>query len=345
MKGHPNPSFCLSVLEPSISRDGGGGIPLAADTTPTSDCSQPGRGHLRQESLRGTQFCFPNKGTCHDAIAMRVHHTNTRRVTMKPRLSLTLSLLALVLAPALAFAQVNFPKNSYYVGMGDSVAAGEGALPVTNGYVYRLYDEGVFGRKQQMDFSNMAIRGGRSWDLLDHQAAQVLCAEPEQRPTIVTITAGANDFFRGDTDIPKIARRVAQAVDLLLHNDGTLTLATTPVQEPGPVSHGQRCRALQNVTILVSNYYSIPQPAPPEFDAALQGFNNALSSLLSLVPVPSGSRVVLVDLYTPSLGRQGLVTIQRRLGVSGNGDFDVHPTNLGHAFIAGEFKKVWSSLP
>lgn len=82
---------------------------------------------------------------------------------MKPRLSFTLSLLALVLTPALAFAQVNFTKSSYYVGMGDSVAAGEGALPVTNGYVYRLYDEGVFVRKQEMDFSNISIRGGRSW--------------------------------------------------------------------------------------------------------------------------------------------------------------------------------------
>jgi hypothetical protein len=267
---------------------------------------------------------------------------------MKPRLSFTLSLLALVLAPALAFAQVNFPKNSYYVGMGDSVAAGEGALPVTNGYVYRLYDEGVFGRKQEMDFSNMAIRGGRSWDLRDHQAPQVLCAEPAQRPTIVTITAGANDFLRNDTDISSIARRVAEAIDLLLNNDGILTLAATPVREPGPVSQGQPCRALQNVTILVSNYYSIPHPVPAVFeqlDSALRGFDQALRFWLPQVNVPPGSRVVPVDLYTPSLGRQGLVTIQRRLGVSGPFNFDVHPTNLGHAFIAGEFKKVWNSLP
>lgn len=268
---------------------------------------------------------------------------------MKPRLSFTLSLLALVLAPALTFAQVNFPKNSYYVGMGDSIAAGEGALPVTNGYVYRLYDEGVFGRKQQMDFSNMAIRGGRSWDLRDHQAPQVLCAEPEQRPTIVTITAGANDVLRNDTGIPPdillIAQRVAQAVDLLLNNDGTLTLATTPVLDPVT---GERCDALKDVTILVSNYYSIPHPVPEVFeqlDLALQGFDQALRFWLQYVGVPTKSRVALVDLYTPSLGRQGLVTIQRRLGYSGPFDFDVHPTNLGHAFIAGEFKKVWNSLP
>jgi hypothetical protein len=39
------------------------------------------------------------------------------------------------------------------------------------------------------------------------------------------------------------------------------------------------------------------------------------------------------------------VTIQRRFGYNGPLDFDFHPTNLGHAFIAGEFKKVWNSLP
>lgn len=267
---------------------------------------------------------------------------------MKPKLSCTLSLLAFVLTPALALAQVNFPKNSYYVGMGDSVAAGEGAMPVTNGYVYRLYEESAFGKKKEMDFANMGTRGARSWDLRDHQAAQVLCAEPEQRPTVVTITAGANDFFRGDLDVVSSARRVAQAIDLLLNNDGVLSPNLGAISVLDPIT-GQKCRALQNVTILVSNYYIIPHPVPEVFqllNAAVQGFNQALSFLvLQQVVVPTGSRIAIVDLYTPSLGRQGLVTIQRRLGYTGPFDFDIHPTNLGHAFIAGEFKKVWNSLP
>jgi hypothetical protein len=266
---------------------------------------------------------------------------------MKPRLSFTLSLFVFILVPALAFAQVNFPKRSYYVGMGDSVAAGEGALPVTNGYVYRLYDEGVFGKKQEMDFANIGVRGGRSWDLRDHQASQVLCAEPEQRPTVVTITAGANDFFRNDLDLAGITKRVAQTVDLLLNNDGVLSpnLGATPVLDPVT---GQRCRALRNVTILVSNYYSLPHPVPQFFqmlDSAVRGYDQGLRFWLQHAVVPAGSRVAVVDLYTPSLGRQGLVTIQRRFGYNGPFDFDFHPTNLGHAFIAGEFKKVWNSLP
>jgi hypothetical protein len=265
---------------------------------------------------------------------------------MNRKQSFILSLLALVLIPGMAFAQVNFPKDSYYVGMGDSVAAGEGALPVTNGYVYRLYDGGVFGKKQEMDFANIGVRGGRSWDLRDHQAAQVLCAEPEQRPTVVTITAGANDFFRGDQDLSSITKRVAQAVDLLLNNDGVLSpaLGATPVRDPAT---NIACRRLQNVTILISNYYSLPHPVPAIFealDAAVRGFDAGLRFWLQQVVVPPGARLAVVDLYTPSFGRQGLVTIQRRFGFEGPFDFDIHPTNLGHAFIAGEFKKAWNSL-
>src|ERR687888_493923 len=93
------------------------------------------------------------------------------------------SLFALIFAPSLAFAQIDFPKTGYYVATGDSVAAGEGALPVTSGYVYELYDRGVFGQKQEMDFSNIALRGARSWDLRDHQVPQILCATT--RPTVV----------------------------------------------------------------------------------------------------------------------------------------------------------------
>lgn len=258
---------------------------------------------------------------------------------MRYRLAIAIVLAALV--PAIGGAQINFQKTGYYVGMGDSVAAGEGALPVTSGYVYDLYDRGVFGRRQQMDFSNTALRGARSWELRDHQVAQALCAEPALRPTVVTITAGANDLFRGDFNIAAIASRVADAVALLLHNDSGAV--PQPILDPVTLTP---CRALSNVTILVSNYYAIPHPDPgvnAQLDAALQGFAQALNDFLSFVPVPPGSNVAIVDLYTPSLGRQGLVTIDRRLGVSGF-DFDVHPTNLGHAFIAREFERAWQAL-
>ena len=43
-----------------------------------------------------------------------------------------------LLLPANASAQINFTKTGYYLSLGDSLAAGEGALPVTHGFVYQL---------------------------------------------------------------------------------------------------------------------------------------------------------------------------------------------------------------
>ena len=254
----------------------------------------------------------------------------------------TIAFSIVLIVPALATAQVSTPLTGYYAGLGDSVAAGTGASPDTHGYTYQLYDHGVFGRTQETAFSSGAVRGARSWDLRDHQVPQLLCAEVPQRPTVVTITAGANDFFLGDQDVVAIAGRVAEAVNLLLNNP----LLPSPVLDP--VTQ-QPCRALQNVTILVSNYYSIPHPDPTVFallDQVLAGFDLALRGALAQVPVPPGSRLAVVDLYTPSLGRQGLVMVERHLGLPGPGPFDVdpHPTNLGHAFIARQFENVWRTL-
>lgn len=80
-------------------------------------------------------------------------------------------------------------------------------------------------------------------------------------------------------------------------------------------------------------------------DAALQGFAFVLNAAIAAVPVPPGSRVAVVDLYTPSVGRNGLLLIGRRLGYGGPLNFEIHPTNLGHSFIADQFAAAWRSLP
>ncbi len=258
------------------------------------------------------------------------------------RVAIVAAALSVALAPAAADAQINFTKTGSYVAMGDSVAAGEGAMPVTHGYAYRLYEQGVFGQKQATDFANLAVRGGRSWEFRDHQVAQLLCATPGQRPTVVTITVGANDFLRGDSNIVGIALRVREGINRLLNN-GTAFVAST-VLEP---TTGLACSRLSNVTIIVSNYYSIPHAEPfvnGVLDAALRGFDQALRGVLPSLNVPAGSNVVIVDLFTPSLEREGLVLVDKRLGYTSGFDFDVHPTNAGHAFIAAQFAAAWKQL-
>ena len=81
-------------------------------------------------------------------------------------------------------------------------------------------------------------------------------------------------------------------------------------------------------------------------DAALGGFDQALRFWLQFVTVPTGSRLEVVDLYTASFGVQGLVTIDRRggIGVDGPFDFDLHPTNVGHTFIAQQFAAAWRDV-
>ena len=78
-------------------------------------------------------------------------------------------------------------------------------------------------------------------------------------------------------------------------------------------------------------------PAAPSFTNSRPAF--------STVPVPAGSRLALVDLYTPSLDRDGLVLIERRGGFDGPLDFDPHPTNAGYTFIAKQFEDALSGLP
>jgi len=148
-------------------------------------------------------------------------------------------------------------------------------------------------------------------------------------------TVGANDFRRGDTNIFGIASRVVDGINRLLNN-GTARVST-PVVDPAT---GAVCSPLSNVTILVSNDYSIPHPVAQvndPLDSALSGFDMALQFLVPQMHVPSGSRLALVDLYHPSLGREGLVLIERRLGLTSPLGFEVHPTNAGHAFIAVQF--------
>ena len=155
-------------------------------------------------------------------------------------------------------------------------------------------------------------------------------------PTVVTITAGANDFLRGDANVPAIALRVAAAVNQLLNNDNGYAV---PVLDPFT---NRPCRRLSNVTILVSNYYRLTHPNPAvsaQFDAALRGFDAVLRLGLQGIHVPAGSRVALVDLYTMSLDHE-----ENFFLLDKPGGYDIHPTNLGHTLIAREFQKVWSAL-
>ena len=255
------------------------------------------------------------------------------------RLSYLLLLVALSI-PGLASAQINFPKSNYYVAIGDSLSAGEGAMPVTQGAVYRLYDQSVFAKKQDMDFSNIAIRAARTWEVLNYQVPEAICLTGFE-PSVVTITVGANDFFTGDIDLYAIASRSADIVNRLLNGASYADPQT---------GLARVCPGLPNVTVLIANNYGLPIPDDPALTAYLDfvamTYDQLLRGILLTVPVPAGSRVGVADLYTAFKGRNGLLLIQKKNGTGpGIFDYEVHPTNAGHAAIADEFGRAWASLP
>jgi lysophospholipase L1-like esterase len=257
-----------------------------------------------------------------------------------------------ILAPAPASAQINFEKSGYYLSLGDSVPAGEGALPVTHGFVYQLYDRGVFGRTQEMDFANIGMKGATAAEVLAFQVPQALCIQPPRianPPTVITLIAGANDFFVAlanglpPAQIPAAAELIAATVETIIR---ALVFGQAGLP-PYCATSG-----IPGVTVLVANYYPFDHPDPQiEFvlDLALQTFGSSLAAGIAqinaeILAAGKTARVGYVDTFKAMEGRPGLLLINRQNGFGGGLDFEIHPSNAGHTAIAEEFARVWTSI-
>jgi lysophospholipase L1-like esterase len=258
--------------------------------------------------------------------------------------------------PASAFAQINFLKTDYYLSLGDSLAAGEGALPATRGFVYQLYDQGAFGPIQRVDFSNIGIKGATTDEVLALQVPQALCIQPPRigvAPSVITLLAGANDFFiyiatngvpaNPSATIPAVADAIAAKVETIVR--------ALVFGNPNLPSYCARS-GIAGVTVLVSNYYSFDHPEPQVeglLDLALLSFHTSLSTRVAhiqadIAAAGKTAKVGYVDLFNGMAGNPGLLLINRRNGFTGGLTFEIHPSNAGHAAIAREFEKVWSAL-
>ena len=260
-----------------------------------------------------------------------------------------------LVAPGEAMAQINFEKTAYYLSLGDSIAAGEGALPVTHGFVYQLYDQGTFGRKQDVDFSNIGIKGATSDEVQLLQVPQALCIQPPRiglAPSVITLTAGANDFFiylaqglpqNPLAEIPAVADAIAGKVANIIRS---LVFGI-----PGLPAHCAR-NGIPGIRVMAFNYYGFAHPDPQiDFllNLALQSFTTGLQARIAQIQADiqatgRTARVGLVDTFFAMQGRGGLLLIEKRNGFTGAFEFEIHPTNAGHTVIAKEFEHVWSGL-
>ena len=230
--------------------------------------------------------------------------------------------VSLLLLPTSVRAELpwQFDQHTRYMALGDSLAAGYGAIPATEGYVYLLYRSGVFDTIPNTLFNDAAVIGATSQQVLDYQVPQV----PVFAPNVITLTVGGNDLLNilnsGALDPATI-----QAVLTEFGNNLAQTLSqlqTVPSGFPEP-------------KIYVSNLYNVPEIQIPGLpvnfiDLVVQQINQIIEGVAQVYGVP------VADVYSAFNGRKGLLLIERH----GANQFEAHPTNAGHRVIAQAFEAV-----
>lgn len=187
-----------------------------------------------------------------------------------------------------------------YLALGDSLAAGYRAMPATQGYVYRLYREGVIAPLNRTLFANAAVPGVTSAQVLAYQVPQALDAFPAD---VITLSVGGNDLLRilSGADPGTVLNEFQTNLTLIL----------------------QRLRTgLPQARIYINNLYTVPNIAGA--DSIVPVFNGIVAQVAGAFGVP------VVDIYTAFLGRPELLLINR----PGAGAYEVHPTNAGYAVMA-----------
>jgi lysophospholipase L1-like esterase len=235
----------------------------------------------------------------------------------------------LLLAATTALAQQPAPDDATrYLALGDSTAAGYKAQPATHGYVFLLYQNGVFDHVPRTVFNSLGTVGATSQDVLVHQVPLALI--PASRggftPHYVTLTAGGNDIAAilrfaatGPGDLA-LAIFIQDALNKYAQNL-TGILASLTAGAPG-------------VKIFVGNQYSVPEIEAllPGADQVLALFNQATANIVAAFP---GS-AYLVDAFSAFENRRGLLLIERQ-----SASFvEVHLTNAGHRAMAQAFAEV-----
>ena len=203
-------------------------------------------------------------------------------------------------------------QHTRVLALGDSLTAGYGADPITNGYAYRLYQQGVFDTPVHTLFANAAVPGLTSSDVRNYQLPQVERFVPD----VIFMTVGGNDIIallEGTQDLPTTIA--------IYQENLTQILMGLCIRERAPY-------------VYIANLYDIPQLG----ELAVQivtAFNQVSEAVVSGVAA-AGCKVKLVDINSAFAGRKGLLNITRHAAKPD----EVHPTNAGHRVMAETFRQV-----
>ena len=219
--------------------------------------------------------------------------------------------------PVSAQYWTSFENNTRYLALGDSISAGYGAKPVTQGFTYQLYQNGVFETSNSVVFCSLAVPNALSSDVLKYQLPMAqLCFAPTGAsfPKAVTLSAGGNDAFL------VLEQGVPPAVVFgnLYVNLATI-IGTLRTQFPG-------------VKIYIMNYWDPKLPIPGSRELVV-GLNSTIAAAIASFNSPD---VVLVDVFAAFEGRSGLLLIER----NGSAPLQIHPTNAGYQVVTAEFEKA-----
>jgi len=208
-------------------------------------------------------------------------------------------------------------QHTRYMALGDSLAAGYGAVPTTQGYTYLLYQGGVFDAAPLTIFCNAAVPGATSADVLAYQVPQALAHPDDFKPDVITLTVGGNDLL-------SILKTGADPNTVLQTYAVNLTQILTQLKT-----------GLPEARIYVSNQYAVPEIAAvvPGFNQIIAAFNQIVESVAGAFGVP------VADVFTAFggfEGRGGLLLIDRH----GADPFQPHPTNAGYRVMAQAFEEA-----
>jgi len=219
--------------------------------------------------------------------------------------SILLSLFVWAL-PVQAELPWQFDQHTRYMALGDSLVAGYGAVPATQGYVYLLYQGAVFDTVPNTLFSNAGVPGATSDHVLNYQVPQAIDAF---QPTVITLTVGGNDLVQilGGADPGTVLGHFQNNLIQIL---------------------GALRTALPNTRIYMSNLYTISDI--PGADDVVPLFNAIVVGVAGAYGVP------VADVYSAFLGKKGLLLIER----NGAGQYEIHPTNAGYRTMANAFEAV-----
>jgi lysophospholipase L1-like esterase len=235
----------------------------------------------------------------------------TKRFQCRLAAGVAVALLCLLTPTANAQPWVSLETHTRYLAIGDSISAGYGAMPVTQGFVYDLYQSGAFDDITNMLFCNMAVPGATSQDVLQYQVPQArlfLADTGQPYRKVITLTVGGNDMLQvlGGGNPATILQSFGTNLGAIL--------AALKTQFPG-------------AEILVSNYYDPKLPVPDERTLVM-----TLNQVIATAAAATG--VTLVDIFSAFDGRSGLLLIEKK----GSAETQIHPTNAGYRAIAQAFK-------